>query len=72
MSDYSESAFPVAASDYMKYVPGLTKRELFAAMALQGILANYGRMGSREQYAQEAVMHADLLIAELAKEGGAV
>ena len=44
---------------------GLTKREYFAAMAMQGLLA-----GSRGEYVPPdvAVEHADAVLAELAKE----
>lgn len=47
---------------------GLNKRELFAAMAMQGALG--GTPGSHlafEQLARESVMHADALLKELAK-----
>jgi hypothetical protein len=45
---------------------GLTKRELFAAMAMQGLLANpaYADHGP---LAPAAVFHADALLAELEK-----
>ena len=45
---------------------GLTKREYFAAMALQGLLANYGSSYS-VQNTMEAVYMADALIEELNK-----
>ena len=47
---------------------GLTKRELFAAMALQGLLV--GEVGGQHPYSlsRDAVAHADALLAELAKE----
>jgi len=46
---------------------GLTKRELFAAMAMQGFLSdpNYNETPSR--MAASCVRHADALIAELSK-----
>lgn len=48
---------------------GLTKRELFAAMAMQGILANPERIGGKDQeLTQYSVMLADALINELNKE----
>jgi hypothetical protein len=51
---------------------GLSKRELIAAMAMQGLLANLAairREGFRDRDITEfAVMNADALIAELAKE----
>ena len=49
---------------------GLTKRELFAAMAMQGLLSGEYRDASPEQYlyvANHAVHHADVLLAELAE-----
>lgn len=50
--------------------PGLTKREYFAAMAMQGILATVtiGREDYAVIIAQAALMNADALIAELNKE----
>lgn len=62
-----------------EYVGGLTKREYFAAMAMQGILKNSAwaqavaasfpdpRTGA-EVNAITAVINADALIAELSKE----
>jgi hypothetical protein len=46
---------------------GLTKREYFAAMAMQGILA-CSEGGTFESVKEFAVKHADALIAELNKE----
>ena len=51
---------------------GLTKREYFAAMAMQGLLSGEYRCATEEQatiVARHAVQHADALLAELAKEG---
>jgi hypothetical protein len=70
----SEPAYPViGAPGSPEDYPGLSKRELIAAMAMQGLLAN-------PFYAQEmqscncsgsthsaAVYHADQLLAELEK-----
>lgn len=49
---------------------GLTKREMFAAMAMQGLVSNcyYGTGISIDLHAQEAVNLADALIEELNKE----
>jgi hypothetical protein len=47
---------------------GLTKRELFAAMAMQGLLADPYTSGSHQIVADESIKFADALIAELAKE----
>ena len=61
----NEPAFPCAAMDAVEgtiYQEGLTKREWFAGMALQGLLANpNGR-------AEAAVYYADALIKELEKD----
>jgi hypothetical protein len=45
---------------------GLTKREYFAAMAMQGLLARQST-GSTKDYADIAVNQADALITELNK-----
>ena len=50
--------------------PALTKREMFAAMAMQGILANPNTQGDEaliEAAAPVMVRFADALIAELEK-----
>lgn len=44
---------------------GLTKREIFAALAMQGLLAN--SFFGDKSVSEEAVIHADNLIAELEK-----
>lgn len=81
MSNANEPAFPVTqtkhnkashAPDYFNVhsVGGLTKRELLAAVAMQGMLAseteasNYGHIGF---LAESAVKRADALLAALAK-----
>jgi hypothetical protein len=46
---------------------GLTKREYFAAMAMQGILASDGRWSIDKEVALFAVHQADHLIEELNK-----
>lgn len=58
------NAFPTDALN-----SGLTKRELFAAMAMQGMLADSGGSGEISAYAVSAVKIADALIAAL-NEGG--
>ncbi|MBW4475116.1 MAG: hypothetical protein KME45_32765 [Stenomitos rutilans HA7619-LM2] len=64
-------AFPVYQLDPMH--AGLTKRELFAAMAMQGLLASMGLDcrgdDAENQIAHIAVKQADALIAALAKQG---
>ena len=49
-------------------VPGLTKRELFAAMAMQGMLSRPGLVICDVIVAAACVESADALLAELAKE----
>jgi hypothetical protein len=47
---------------------GLTKREHFAGLAMQGILAKYGPDEQRnDTTAIDAIEHADALLAELDK-----
>lgn len=66
-----DSAFPHLYESCQRineseYTPGLTKRELFAAMAIQGLAIS--ETNTQSQYAAiRAVEFADALIAELAK-----
>lgn len=46
---------------------GLTKRELFAAMAMQGFAANPSCSANGERHVAEAVQWADALLAALAQ-----
>lgn len=46
---------------------GLTKREMFAAMAMQGMLACENYSGTLEAYSKASVEHADALLNELEK-----
>lgn len=73
----NEPAFPLQF-EYQNggkdYVHGLTKREYFAAMALQGLLSDKGPLFpdsqcNKELFATASVKYADALIAELEKEG---
>ena len=64
----NDSAFSVIANDF--YEGGLTKREYFAAIALQGYLAAFAgdarvEMPTPERAALEATKYADALIEEL-------
>lgn len=65
--DPNQSAFP-STRDTQTW--GLTKRELFAAMLLQGILANDSRVGTSMYpiIAQNAAKLADALIEALNRE----
>jgi hypothetical protein len=47
--------------------PGLTKREYFAAAALQGMLGDHERNGTFADYARDALKFADALVEELSK-----
>lgn len=71
MSNGNESAFPTAdsgqGSDFEYGDPGLTKREYFAVMAMQGLLASDIPVGMEREAAQWSVKQADALIAELEK-----
>lgn len=62
MSNANKAAFP------HNWATGLTKRELFAAMAMQGLLSNGSLVNHPdEQYIIGSVKAADALLAELAK-----
>lgn len=76
----SEPAYPQGTSDFRqvgevskaiaRIEGGLSKRELFAAMALQGMVASDIGQQSRANYAAfagDAVAFADALLEELAK-----
>lgn len=71
MTKANEIAYPAfnAKGECFHDSLGLTKREYFAAAALQGLCANYLREGvtgwSVKTYAVEAVELADALIKEL-------
>ena len=70
-----EPAYPLAYSlDPPANAPGLTKRELFAAIAMQGFLAGEKQQGISgahmllDERANAAVAQADALLDELAEE----
>ena len=51
---------------YQRVLETLTKRELFAAMAMQGMLTNYnGKEYFHHTLAKEAMMYADALLRAL-------
>lgn len=68
-------AFPWVSSERGEMCPGMTMREYYAGLAMQGILADHevfcGMEQSYEDFAQtiagESVQLADALLAELAK-----
>ena len=59
-------AFPLISDEGYVINAGLTKREYFALMALQGMLAKYGS-DYQVNNAKEAIYWADALIEELSK-----
>lgn len=63
------SAFPILHTNVdgvlMNYEQGMSKRELYAAYALMGLLANPSVDGTHEDIAIDAVEYADQLIATL-------
>ena len=66
----TDNAFPIFAADgrYNPGNPGLTKREYFAALAMQGLMAADADKVNRwspRMMAQVAVDNADALIDEL-------
>ena len=68
----NDTAFAYGTDNYDH--KGLTKREHFAGLAMQGLLSTYieaglyGNHPSCPMVAEEAVRQSDLLIAELNKE----
>lgn len=61
MNNGDEPAFPVVSPLGESY-SGLTRRDWFAGMAMQGILAHYGHQGSSEKLAEYAFEHADAML----------
>jgi len=76
----NEPAFPVTyeggtrSDEFGKTTPiivtttGLTKREYFAAMAMQSLISIRGTLYSSKDEVLESIRMADLLIQELSKE----
>lgn len=68
---FTQEPFPIEAisENFGAVAAGLSKRELFAAMAMQGLLscgATYkGSTTNRDLLARDAISHADTLLAEL-------
>ena len=66
----NEPAFPVdgvRVDGQFAWMNGLTNRELFAAMAMQGMLANESNDWDGDFYAKGAVLLADALIKRLSE-----
>lgn len=73
MTNQKDSAFPLNTGGRYEPEFGLTKREYFAALALQGIVSSNEMMGKslNEHYSrtsQMAISYADALINELNKD----
>lgn len=67
MTNANDEAFGHGADN--GHCPGLTKREYFAGLAMQGLLASDGKRECEEDtVASWSVQQADALIAELNKE----
>jgi hypothetical protein len=64
----TEPNAPAFTTSLEQVYQGLTKREYFAAMALQGILSNASGIKDEAHWCKFAVIYADALIAELNKE----
>jgi len=64
----NDLAYPVMAQNHLHI--GLTKREYFAAMAMQGIVSNHAMIDTTnwEWLSQESVKAADALINALNKQ----
>ena len=74
MSKANHSAFPMIVEREGLYATGLTKREYFAAMAMQGLLAGevitrfeIMEMSGKKTIATLAIDYADELLKELEK-----
>ena len=61
----NDSSFPVIAENYI-IDGGLTKREYFAAIALQGLITKYG-VDYQDEQIKQAIFVADIFIEELNK-----
>ncbi len=71
MTKPQDSAFPLDMPDIGISLDGLTKREYFAAMAMQGLMANSqtAKDGSDgNDISSASVLMADALISELNKQ----
>jgi len=67
MINPNDQVYPIVEpNDVCSVTIGLTKRELFAAMAMQGILSN-GEISHEVEVAKNALLYADALINELNK-----
>ena len=68
-SNVKSVVMPNGEIEWQVYEPGMTIREMLAGRAMQGLLANPHCTVDGNAMVKDAVCLADLLIAELAKEG---
>lgn len=71
MKNSDMPAMPIELNGFGQFAPeaytGLTKREMFAMHAMQGLCAHSCDYHLPEHLAQDAVMYADAILAELEK-----
>lgn len=68
MTNADEPAFPFASTEYGDengFYPGLSKRELFAALAMMGAIASPNEFDSYEKMAKCCLKSADALLQEI-------
>lgn len=70
MENAEQNTFPVTIEDNgspsVTHL-GLTKREYFAGLAMQGLLSNSERIGTADRYAEISIEFADELLKQLEK-----
>lgn len=71
MENGKKVAYPIVGMAFNENAKGLTKREYFAGLAMQGLLsanAMYnGKTDERALISQDAIAHADELLKQLEK-----
>jgi hypothetical protein len=68
VSNATDPAFPLPSEvTSSSWASGLSKRELLAAMAMQGIIAQMPKAERAQEVARQAVVCADALLLELSK-----
>jgi hypothetical protein len=71
MDNSEQPAFPFVASDSnVNNQGGLTKREYFAAMAIQGLLANPNIGNDANRVVVDSIELADILLEQLEEKKG--
>lgn len=64
--DTGGPAFPESCGDQI--IPGMTLRDWFAGQYLNGLAGNEASCGTNEEWAKEAYIVADAMLAERSKE----